>query len=167
MTPSRTEGDQAETYLIRRAAPADVGTLIAFTIREGREAEGLTLDAAAVGRGVRGAFVDPPRATYWVAEDPEGHVAASTSVVTEWSNFHGADYWWVQSLYIDPGHRGRGLVERLLDHLWTAARASGALDLRLYAHRSNARALRVYERCGFAVASYAILSRTTTGSRQP
>jgi ribosomal protein S18 acetylase RimI-like enzyme len=54
-----------------------------------------------------------------------------------------------------------GLVERLLDHLWTVARASGAVDLRLYAHRSNARALRAYERCGFTAAPYAILTRTT------
>ncbi|MCC7032904.1 MAG: GNAT family N-acetyltransferase [Acidobacteria bacterium] len=149
------------TESVRRALPEDVQAIVALTIAEALEAEGLHLDAAAVRRGVEGAFGDPPRAAYWVAESPEGLVVASTSIVTEWSNFHGGEYWWVQSLYIAPAHRGRGLVERLLDRLWTEARAAGARDLRLYAHRANARALRVYERCGFATAPYVIMSRST------
>jgi len=148
-------------YTIRRAVPDDVDTLIAFTLQEAQEAEGIELDVAAVRHGVRGAFDNPARATCWIAEGPEGRVVASTSVVTEWSNFHGGEYWWVQSLYIVPEHRGRGLVDRLLDHLWSAARAAGALDLRLYAHRSNEKALRVYKRCGFTASPYMILTRAT------
>ena len=146
-------------FTVRRATAGDIDILVAFTLREALEAEGLDLDAAAVQRGVRGAFENPARAAYWVAETPDGHIVASTSVVTEWSNFRGGDYWWIQSLYVAPEHRGRGLVERLLDHVWTAARASDALDLRLYAHRSNARALRAYDRCGFTASPYIILTR--------
>jgi GNAT superfamily N-acetyltransferase len=85
---------------------------------------------------------------------------ASTSIVTEWSNFHGGDYWWIQSVYIVPGHRGSGLLDQLLDFLATAARASGALELRLYAHRANERALRAYRRCDFTEPPYVIMKRT-------
>jgi ribosomal protein S18 acetylase RimI-like enzyme len=63
-----------------------------------------------------------------------------------------------QSLFIVPDCRGSGLLEQLLDHLRRAAAAAGALDLRLYAHRSNERALRAYRRCGFAEPAYAILA---------
>lgn len=154
-------------YTIRRAVPDDVETLIAFTLREAQEAEGIELDAAAVRRGVGGAFDNPARATCWIAEDTDGRVVASTSIVTEWSNFHGGEYWWVQSLYIVPAHRGRGLVDRLLDHLWSASRAAGALDLRLYAHQSNEKALRVYTRCGFTASPYLILTRTTRQGEEP
>ena len=62
-------------------------------------------------------------------------VVASTSIVTEWSNFHGGYYWWIQSLYIDPEHRGTGLLEALIEYVSEAARAAGALDLRLYRTR--------------------------------
>ena len=97
--------------------------------------------------------------TLRLAESAEGEVVAATSVVTEWSNFYGGRYWWVQSLYIAPEHRGRGLVELLLDHLVAAARADGALDLRLVVHQSNQRAIRAYGRCGFRSVPYGIMRR--------
>jgi ribosomal protein S18 acetylase RimI-like enzyme len=144
---------------IRDATRADIEALVAFTLQGAREAEGLAADPEAVRRGVSGAFADPPRARYWVVETSDHLVVAATSVVTEWSDFHGADYWWIQSLFILPEHRGSGLVERLLDHVAHAAAAAGALDLRLYAHESNERALRVYRRSAFLPAPYVIMKR--------
>ncbi len=151
----------ATSYTIRPAVRSDVELLIKFTLQEGHEAEGSPKDEAAVRRGVEGGFVDPPLSTYWVAESPEKAIVASTSVVTEWSDFRGGHYWWIQSLFIVPEHRGRGLVELLIDHLARAASEAGAVDLRLYAHSSNERALRVYQRCGFTVAPYVIMTRPT------
>ncbi|MGQ0648419.1 MAG: GNAT family N-acetyltransferase [Gemmatimonadaceae bacterium] len=150
-------------YTIRNAVSADMETLVAFTLQEAREGDGLELDTVAVSRGVGGGFEDPPRATYWVAESADGRVVASTSVVTEWSNFRGGDYWWIQSIFIVPEHRGAGLVELLLDHLTRTAEAGGALDLRLYARESNARAVRAYRRSGFTVAPSVIMTRWSHG----
>ena len=149
----------APDYTIREAERADRETLVAFTLRQAREAEGLELDPAGARRGVEGAFEEPPRATYWVAESEDGRVVASISVVTEWSDFHGGDYWWVQSVFVVPEHRGGGLVARLLDHLARVARDAGALDLRLYVHEANARAICAYRRSGFAEAPYRIMNR--------
>jgi ribosomal protein S18 acetylase RimI-like enzyme len=148
-------------YTIRYATAVDIETIVGFTLEEAREAEARTLDAQAVRRGVAAAFAHPPRAVYWVAETADGGVAASASIVTEWSNFRGGEYWWVQSLYVAPAHRGKGLVDQLLEHLAAAAARAGALDLRLYAHVSNDRAHRVYERCGFERAPYVIMRRST------
>jgi L-amino acid N-acyltransferase YncA len=150
----------SSSYRIREARAADIQTLIAFTLQEAQEAEHRALDRDAVARGVRQAFEDPPAARYWVAETDDGRVAGSASIVTEWSNFNGGHYWWVQSLFIAPEDRGKGLVERLLDHLAAVASAAGALDLRLYAHNANERALRVYRRSGFDEAPYTIMRRT-------
>ena len=144
---------------IRPATLADVELLVTFTLQEAQDAEGIALDPSAVRRGVALAFEDPSLARYWVAEDPEGRVVASVSATTEWSNFHGGRYWWVQSLFVRPEHRGAGLVDLLLNHLADTARASGALDLRLYAHEGNARALRAYARCGFSTAPYLLMRR--------
>jgi ribosomal protein S18 acetylase RimI-like enzyme len=149
------------TYTIREAVAADLETLVAFTLQEAHEAEQIDIDDAGVRRGVQGAFRNPPLATYWVAESAVGRLVGSCSVVTEWSDFHGGHYWWIQSIFIVPEHRGDGLVELLLGHVSQAAEAAGALDLRLYAHRSNERALRAYRRCGFTIAPYVIMSKPT------
>lgn len=145
-------------YTIRSAVIEDVDTLVAFTLQEAREAEGLEVNVDAVRRGVLGAFEDPPFATYWVVET-SGRIVASASVVQEWSNFFGGHYWWIQSFFILPEHRSRGLVEMLMTHIARQAKAAGALELRLYAHSSNERALRAYRRCGFQMSPYVILSR--------
>ena len=150
----------AHDYAIREAVPADLDVLVAFTVQEARESDGSEKDVRGVTRGVQAAFDDPPLARYWVAETGARRVVANISVVTEWSNFHGGCYWWIQSLFIDPEHRGAGLVQRLLDHVARAAAEAGALDLRLHARESNERALRVYRRAGFTVAPYIMLRRS-------
>ena len=146
-------------YAIRRATSADLEVLVGFTLREAADAEGVELSGEEALRGVATGLADPAVASYWLAESAEGEVVAATSVVTEWSNFYGGRYWWVQSLYIAPEHRGRGLVELLLDHLVAAARADGALDLRLVVHQSNQRAIRAYGRCGVRSGPFGIMRR--------
>ncbi len=146
-------------YTIRPARPRDIETIVAFTLEEAREAEGVEHTPETVRRGVAAGLEEPSRAAYFVAESADGDVVASTSVVREWSDWRAGYYWWIQSLFIEPAHRGRGLVEKLLDHLATEAADAGAVDLRLYAHNSNTRALAVYERCDFAVAPYTIMTR--------
>lgn len=144
--------------LVRAASAADAERLIDFTLREAADAEGVRLDPAAVRRGVTAALEDPRLAQYWVVE-VDREVVASISTLREWSNFHGGYYWWVQSLFVVPAHRGRGIVDQLLDHVARQAAAAGALDVRLYAHQSNLRAMRVYERCGFTAAPYVLMRR--------
>jgi L-amino acid N-acyltransferase YncA len=151
------------SYSLRRAEVTDLETIVGFTLEEAREAEGLDKDADGIRRGVSTGLEDPSVATYWVAESSDGEIVASTSVVMEWSNFNGGYYWWVQSMYIVVAHRGRGLVDVLLDKLAEEARAAGAIDLRLYAHGSNARAIDAYRRCGFDETEYVIMRRLLHG----
>lgn len=150
-------------YVIRPAVIADSDTLVAFTLSEALDAERRALNRAEVQRGVAGAFATPAKARYWVVE-AAGRLVASTSIVTEWSNFRGGDYWWIQSLYIVPEHRGHGLVDTILQHLVSEARTGGALDVRLYGYNTNARALRAYQRFGFREAPYLILTKSLVGT---
>jgi hypothetical protein len=77
-------------YTIRSARAGDLDTLVAFTLHEAREAEGAHLDVARVTAGVQAAFSMRPPARYWIAER-DGSVVGSTSIVTEWSDFHGRE----------------------------------------------------------------------------
>lgn len=153
-------------YLVRRARDQDLDRLVSFTVAEARAAEGVEIDPSVVQRGVEAGLSDPALAVYWVVESNQGEVVGSTSVVREWSDWHARHYWWIQSMYVVPGHRGQGLVEMLIGAVAAEARAGGAADLRLYVHTGNERAIRAYRRCGFGDAPYAILSKDLGNSGQ-
>ena len=146
-------------YAIREAKGSDLDTLIAFTVQEAKETEGSDPDLSAVRLGVDSGLQGSAPVKYWVAQSGGGQVVGSISVVTEWSNFRGGYYWWIQSLFIVPDHRGTGLVDLLLNAVADLARAAGALDLRLYVLQSNQRAVAAYRRCGFEAAPYAVMHR--------
>jgi L-amino acid N-acyltransferase YncA len=65
-------------------------------------------------------------ATYWVLENADGDVVGSASIVREWSDWHAADYWWVQSMFVHPDRRGQGLSGLLLDEVVRQARGRRA-----------------------------------------
>lgn len=101
-------------YRIRKANLSDLDSLVAFAIQEATETEGHSPAPDAVTIGVQKGFEEIAPSSYWVAESNEGEIVGAISVVTEWSNFRGGYYWWVQSLFIASDHRGRGLVDDLL-----------------------------------------------------
>ena len=145
-------------YTVRMAQPGDLETLVSFTLAEAADAEGRRIDPNTARRGIAAALADPAVAMYWVLEDGSGRAAGNISVVREWSNWLAGYYWWIQSLYIQPEYRGRGLMRRLVAAVVEEARRQGALDLRLYAHRDNARALHAYLREGFGEMPYVIMA---------
>ena len=55
------------------------------------------------------------------------------------------------SIAVDPGFRGRGIAERLINAAEAAASGQGANRLRLELRPSNIAAQRLYERAGFAL----------------
>jgi len=146
-------------YSIREAKDSVLDTLIAFTAQEARETEDVEPDLVALRLGVETGLKGEASVRYWVAEAGDGQVIGSISVVTEWSNFRGGYYWWIQSLYIVLEHRGTGLVDLFLNTVADLAEVAGALDLRLYVLQSNQRATSAYQRCGFVAAPYTIMSR--------
>ena len=79
------------------------------------------------------------------------------STIKEWSNFNGGYYWWIQSLFIQPEFRGAGLVQKLIDTVKEEAQREGGIDLRLYVHRINTRAIKAYRKLGFSESDYLIM----------
>jgi GNAT superfamily N-acetyltransferase len=144
------------TELIRAATAADAATIVQFIVEEAQEAEELSLERPTVEKGVMNALAGAvPR--YWVVVSG-GSIIASASVYTEWSDWNNANYWWLQSFYLVPSARGRGLAQRLVQHIAAEAETAGAIELRLYVHAGNCRASRFYAKAGFLGTSYEVLS---------
>jgi len=144
-------------YVIRRAIITDLSRLVEFTLSEAKEAEGISLNRERARKGIQAALEDESVAVYWVLQTRPDEIAGNISVVKEWSNWKAGYYWWIQSLYIKPEHRGRGLTKRLIQTVRESAKQSRALDLRLYVHKNNERAMKAYVSAGFVHADYRIM----------
>lgn len=141
---------------VRPARPDEAGLLIDFQLRLARESEGLELDPAALGRGVRAVFDDRALGEYWVAE-LDGRVAGCLLVTREWSDWRNGTVLWIQSVYVLPEARGRGVCRSLYEH--QRRRVEDAPDLkgiRLYADRRNHGARATYERLGMTGEHYVL-----------
>ena len=132
----------------REATVTDAPDIVAFQQAMARETEAIDLDGAVVTRGVRAVFDDPSRGRYFVAE-AGGRVIASLLITFEWSDWRDGSVWWIQSVYVRPEHRRRGVYARMYEHIKASALgAPGVRGIRLYVDRRNTPAQDVYRRCG-------------------
>lgn len=146
-------------YNVRKADRGDLGKLVEFTISEAYDAEGINKSIDSVLNGVKAGLENSSLAQYWILEDGAGKVIGNISVVKEWSDWNSGFYWWIQSIYIDPENRGKGLINHLLTEVQKQAQSQKALDIRLYVHRENTRAIRAYKKQGFCDSDYVIMTK--------
>ncbi len=135
----------AMTIAIRRAGPGDASVVAAFNVALAKESEDVALDPAVVGRGVRTVLSDPARGLYWVAEEGK-EVVGQTMVTYEWSDWRDGWLWWIQSVFVAPAAREKGVFRALHARIVEEAKEAGAVGIRLYVYDANDRAKRVYER---------------------
>jgi ribosomal protein S18 acetylase RimI-like enzyme len=87
-------------------------------------------------------------------------------ITKEWSDWRNGDFWWVQSVYVVPEHRGRGVYRQLYRHVQRlAARHRSVVGFRLYVDHDNARARRVYRSLGMKETRYVVFEQLKPGIR--
>lgn len=139
---------------IRDARPEDRDLIIRFNRDLALESEGLTLDPSALGRGVDAVLGDSSRGRYFLAEE-DGRVIGQTMITFEWSDWRCGWFWWIQSVYVHPDHRGRGVFRGLLEHVMKhAGERDDVCGVRLYVDLDNEAAQAVYDRTGLPRAHY-------------
>ena len=139
---------------IRPAYPRDLPVLVDYNRALARETEDTDLDPERLRQGVAGLFEDPSRGSYFLAvvgDEPVG----SLMVTHEWSDWRNGTFWWIQSVYVSPDHRGKGVFRALYDHVLERAReARQVCGVRLYVERENEAAQKVYDAVGMEPARY-------------
>jgi ribosomal protein S18 acetylase RimI-like enzyme len=144
------------TVTVRTARPDDAATITAFNLAMAMESEGLKLDRATLEQGVAAALGDPGKAIYFVAE-VDGQLAGQLMITHEWSDWRNGDIWWIQSVYVHPNHRRRGVFRALYRHVESEAKARGAVKLRLYVEHENESAQRTYSSLGLHRSRYFVM----------
>lgn len=153
------QSSMRSNYRVRRATVNDLPHILNFIAQEALESEGREADLTKLEIGIATALRDESIAIYWVLVDQANQPVGCTSVVKEWSDWNAGYYWWIQSLFIDPAHRGQGLLNVMMDAVETDSRADSCLEIRLYVHRNNAAAIRAYEKAQFTPSDYQIMAR--------
>jgi GNAT superfamily N-acetyltransferase len=143
---------------IRRATPADAPTVIEFNRLLAEESEGKILDTAVLTPGVDAALADPHKCIYFVAEE-DGRILGQTMITYEWSDWRNGWIWWIQSVYVRPEARQRGVFRALYAHIRQAAQGEGCVGIRLYVEDNNQRAHETYYRLGMKRAGYFVLEQ--------
>ena len=139
---------------IRSATAADVETLVRFNAAMADETEDKALDQDVLRRGVTALLEDPLRGRYLLAEE-DGATLGALAITLEWSDWRNGWFWWIQSVYVPPEARRRGVYRALYAKVLDEARAAGDVcGLRLYVERENAPAQETYASLGMSPAAY-------------
>ena len=137
-----------QNVMYRFAQPSDRDVIVDFQVAMAQETEGVELDREICTRGVDAVFRDPSHGRYYVGHS-FGGVVASLLVTYEWSDWRNGFVWWIQSVYVTPGMRGKGVYAGLYNHVRHFVESQDDIrGIRLYVDRRNTRAQKVYTRLG-------------------
>lgn len=141
------------TMKIRIATVADVDALANHNNLMAQETENKSLHLPTVQSGVKAVINDPVKGFYLIAEI-DGQVAANLMVTYEWSDWRNSNIWWVQSVYVAPGHRRKGLYKALYAETKRLAKQQGVGVIRLYVEQENTVAQATYKNLGMQHSYY-------------
>ena len=153
-----------QSIRIRLATPADAAVLIEFNAAMALETEGKELLPEVIGAGVKGLLNNPAAGFYVVAEDRA--LMAALMITKEWSDWRNGSFWWIQSVYVRPEWRRKGVYRALYRHVQElAAKDPKVCGFRLYVERENSRAQETYRALGMKQTHYLVFEELKPGVR--
>jgi ribosomal protein S18 acetylase RimI-like enzyme len=155
MGPLRDEvKTMPEALSVRTGNEKDIDMLVNFNIALARETEQKQLSPSIVTQGVQTLFKNPQHGFYVVAETAN-EVVGCCMVTYEWSDWRCGLFWWIQSVYVKPGFRRRGIFRNLYEFLKEkASHEQNVCGFRLYVEQSNHTGHNTYAGVGMKKAPY-------------
>lgn len=146
-------------WIIRLATSGDIDALIDFNCAIARETEDKELNRAIVTRGVTRGLTQGDEVVYLVAESNARPIGC-LMLTREWSDWRDGWLVWIQSVYVTPEHRGRGVFRGLQVRATELAKDNpDVVGMRLYVEAENHNAQAVYHRTGFSDPNYKVLEK--------
>jgi len=139
---------------IRYGALGDVKTLSSFNIAMAEETEAKKLDPEIAEKGVENLINQPGKGFYLVAEYGQS-IAGSLMITKEWSDWRNGFFWWIQSVYVLPEFRRKGIFRNLYRKVKSLAdEKQDVCGIRLYVDKNNKTAIKTYETMGMEKTDY-------------
>jgi len=140
--------DQALQITVKEASPEDKEMIIGFQIDMAWETEKVKLDENTIRLGVQNVFKNPNLGRYYVAK-ANNLIVASLLITYEWSDWRNSIVLWIQSVYVIPKYRKRGVFRKMYENIkQQVERDNEITGIRLYMVHNNRNADHVYEKLG-------------------
>jgi GNAT superfamily N-acetyltransferase len=139
---------------IRRAGQAEVDIITGFQLAMALETENIHLNKNTITQGVQAVFDDSSKGCYYVALDGS-EVVACMLTTYEWSDWRNGTFIWLQSVYVQPAWRGKGIFRAMYQHIKKMVdEHDGLKGIRLYVFHTNQHARAVYNNIGMSDQHY-------------
>ena len=143
---------------IREASIKDIPILVKNNQALARETENIQLHSEILSAGVSNSLKRED-CNYFVAE-LNGEVVGQTMITYEWSDWRNGVMWWIQSVYVQPEHRKKGVFRLLFKHIEHLAKnRSDVKALRLYVMRNNLSGKNTYKTLGMQDSGYILYEK--------
>jgi GNAT superfamily N-acetyltransferase len=150
-------------FNIRPAGVDDLQTIVDFNAAMALETEQRRLDLNRLRDGTLALLAHHQYGFYILADaqdETTTSVVGQLMITYEWSDWRNGVFWWVQSVYVTPEWRRRGVYRAMHEHI--AARAKEdphVCGIRLYVEQENHRAQTVYQQVGLIPSGYTVLEQ--------
>jgi ribosomal protein S18 acetylase RimI-like enzyme len=143
---------------VRLAKLEDAARIASFSAAMALETEGRCLDLNRLLDGTIALLHSPDRGFFMVAELEmvgDRRLLGQLMITYEWSDWRNGAFWWIQSVYVDPACRRKGVYRRLHDTVVEIGKADNKMcGIRLYVAQDNRVAQTVYRRVGLTPSRY-------------
>lgn len=152
------------SVIVRPADSNDLDTIVEFNCRLAQETEEKQLHVETVRAGVGALLSSADKGRYFLACQDD-RIVGQIMLTYEWSDWRNGSVWWLQSVYVHPEYRRRGVFRAMCHHVEESARATaGVIGVRLYVADTNEAAQQTYREIGIAPAGYLVFEKLFTQS---
>jgi len=150
-------------FSIRTATLEDAQSIANFNINMARETENMRLKPDVILAGAQRLISDSKLGYYLVAET-DNQIIGSLMVTTEWSDWRNGQFWWIQSVYVIPEWRRKGLYRNLYNKVKSLAENDDNIcGFRLYVEKENLIAQSTYDNVGMGETHYKLYEELKPG----
>lgn len=143
-----------ENLIVRFGRLDDAKTLAEFNKAMAFESEGLVLDFQNVLSGIKNLMLQTELGFYLIAEIDNKPVG-TLMITYEWTDWRDGLFWWIQSVYVIPEMRKRGVYKTLYEFVKILAKSDSRVrGFRLYVDKDNQNAIEVYKKLGMTESNY-------------
>lgn len=144
---------------IRQGEPRDLDIITEFMLQMALETEDLTLNEEVINHGVKNAIFDEHKGKYYLAEIDD-EVVGCLMITREWSDWRNGWVQWMQSVFIDPNHRRKGVFKALYNYILKLADENvNYVGTRLYVDTRNKKAIETYNKIGMNGGHYQVFEK--------
>ncbi|MFG6096747.1 GNAT family N-acetyltransferase [Leptothoe sp. ISB3NOV94-8A] len=152
-----------DSIKIRRAQLSDAQIIANFNRAMAQETENKDLIPEVILAGVNSLLNNPSRGFYIVAK-VDTQVVACLMITTEWSDWRNSLFWWIQSVFVSPNYRRRGIYRRMYQFIKELAHQEpDVCGFRLYVEQDNMRAKETYAALGMTQSPYHLFEELKPG----